>query len=443
MIVLRRAALVLALAGAALGCGDDAAIADVPCAIADESCRRAVFALTARIRAQQGARMPPTRIITRQQYIDETRAEVSAGTPSLIDLQFTAALRLLHFLPEGSSSEEASADSNISGVAAYYRNDTKAVTIIADAAEKELSGSLTLSHEYVHALQDAREGLSDLSADARSTDEVMAINALVEGEATILADAAMREAQDRAYELSAVLQYVDQMRAALLEGIEASPAPFNEGILVLPYPVGGRPLAQAYAREGIAGVQGFFSQLPTTLASWVDTSRVGLPLRLSCETPEPPASYQRIAPDRLGVTGLIALETVLGATGVDAFERARSWTNDSFVVFVPSEAQPLAALAWRIGLVDVNAASGLEARLRAANLGLSVERQGNEIILTAATDPALLASWSARNACATQKSLQPTAPLIGESRRWFQRWLQRVLADVRTGAEGGTRTRMP
>jgi hypothetical protein len=422
MIAWGRAALLGVLLGAS-ACSDDGdeASSPIPCNIAQESCRRAIFSLTSRLRQQPHSRLPPARIITRQQYADETRAELAMQMSSPQGMQYEVALRLLDFLPEGSSTGAAEAESNINGVAAYYASDTKAVTIISDVAEQESSGSLTLSHEYTHALQDQREGLVKLSENARSTDEIMAVNALVEGEATILADAAMAEARGLDYDYPRVSSYLDRLLDALLMDIEASPAPFNEGQLVLPYPVGGRPLAQGYAATGYAGIAPFFArQRPETLAGWVDTTRTGLPGTLRCSFPNPPTGYMRIGLDQFGATGLIALEVVAGASGTSAYQYARAWTNDAIAVFAPMDQSAQAALTWRIALTDASAASALAARLRAANLSLSLDQQGAELVLSAASQPDVFAAWTARNECSTDKSsVQPQA-LLPHLPRWFQ-----------------------
>ncbi|HEY6876424.1 MAG TPA: hypothetical protein VI299_00310 [Polyangiales bacterium] len=435
-----KARLVAALLAVATACGDDGAhdAQEIPCDISQERCRNAIFGLTARIREQRRARMPPSRIITRDQYADETRKEIAMQMVDDKGRQYEQALRLLKLLPEGSSAGEAMADSNIEGVAAYYASDTKAVTIIADAAEDAYSGSLTLSHEYVHALQDEREGLDRVAQTARSTDQIMAETSLIEGEATILSDAAMSEAQGLDYDYAgSVSPYLDRLLKRLLMDIADSPAPFTEGQFVLPYPVGGRPLAIAYDKSGAPGVAAYFKERPDTLAEWIDPTRSGLPAAQRCASPDAPAGYARIGLDSFGATGLIALEVVAGADGPTAYENARAWAADSVAVFAPLDQSIQAAVAWRITLIDPSAAAALATRLSAKNLGLALAQQGAELVITAASAPDVMASWTVRDECSTTKSLEEPSALWPQLPRYFGRLMKQ------SGAEGGTRTRMP
>ena len=401
------------LAIASASCGDDSHTpTTIPCDIREARCRHAIFTLTAQVRGQSNAKLPPTRIITRAQFATETRAAVTQSMTTRDDQVLEATLRLLHLLPATSSIVEAMADSSIEGVAAYYDGRSKAVTIIDDAAENESSGSLTLSHEYTHALQDQRENLDTLDKAAKSTDQVMAVSSLVEGEATILSDVTMSRATNTVHDRGDTLAYVARVLNSVLMSVEQSDAPFNEAELVLPYPVGGLPVAEAYFSGGSGGIQALYRAPATTLTGWVQRDVTGapaLPVPLSCDMPDPPSGYARSEFDRLGGTGLIALYTRLGLRGSQAYEAARAWTNDSFTVFAPMGTDVSAAFAWRIGLLDEAAASTLESQLRASTLALTIVRQANEVVLTGATDPAVLAAW-AGSACTTQKSLAEPEP---------------------------------
>lgn len=403
----------LALAGAS--CSDTAEPpTPIPCDIRDARCRSAIFTLTAQMRGQSHAKIPPTRIITRAQYATETRADVMPSAADRNDQVRDAAFRLLHFLGSGTSLSDALADSSIADVVAYYHEKT--ITIIDDAADEQSSGSLTLSHEYTHALQDQREGFDNLDQTVHSTDQVMALHALLEGEATILSDATMTRAANLEYKRDDVLAFMSRLLNRLVMNIAQSDAPFNEAELTLPYPVGGLPVANAYLASGSAGVQAFFQTRPSSLIGWVQLGRgtdTALPLPLSCDLPDAPAGYTRTAYDRLGGTGLIALYTRLGLDGSAAFEAAAAWTSDSFTVFAPTDVTAIgAAFVWRIGFTDEAAAMTLERLLMAGSLPLSVVRQRNEVVLSGATDPAVLTAWTVRNDCSTAKARAEPSPVL-------------------------------
>lgn len=412
-------AILLSLSCLATACGDDDGTVEIPCDIRGAACRRAIFELTARVREQPGATLPPSRIITRAQFADETRASVGTGMPSRQARQREEGLRVLALLPASSSVEEEVAESSISGVAAYYSPRDKAITIIDDAAEDLVEGSLTLSHEYVHSLQDQREGLAKLSESATSSDEYVADSAIIEGEATVVSDVALKRALGLPYERASIIEYLDGMLAFFLEQIEQSPAPFNQGLQVLPYPVGGRPLAEAYLAQGYPGVRDLFPTRPSALAGWIDLSRAALlPGPLTCDSPDAPAGYDMVGADRLGVTGLIALWTRLGVTGEQAYARARSWSSDSFMVFGSLDGERAAAVAWRIALADSTAASSLESALTLSLPVVSVVRSGSEVVITAATKRDVLAAWTTRNDCSTEKSRVHTGALFPEPLRY-------------------------
>lgn len=418
-----RPALAWLLAGAlAVGCSDDepkdCPTEGVPCDIREASCRDAVFALTACMRGQRGAEPPPSRIITREQYAMETRSEVaqSQSTTSRVRDVYEGALKLLKLLPSDTSLGDATADSNIEGVAAYYDTRNKQITVIADVISEMKRdalerGTFTLSHEYTHALQDQREGLASLSKNESTTDGSMAVDSLVEGEAVIMSDLVIFRAvagqsadgADAAWQrfTKAWLPHYDQTLASTLTLIAKSSAPYNEAQLLLPYPIGSRPLASAYLEAGLDGVRGFYEARPKTLISWIEPE-AQIPRALPCSPPEPPTGYQLLGSDRTGGTGLIALYTRLGLSGPGAYEAARAWTNDLISIYAPPT-ETSAAVAWRIQLRDEASAMHLETQVTSANLGLSVSRTGDAVLLTAAAIPEVLAGWSTRNDCRTNK----------------------------------------
>lgn len=401
---------------------------DIPCDIRDNYCRRAIFRLTAQVRGQAGAKLPPSRIITRQQFATETRDALDDNMRSRDALLFEETLRLLKFLPPNSSIGEAMAEANIGGVAAYYDPNTADITIIDDAAESVSSGSLTLSHEYTHSLQDQREGLGALYTGALSTDAQMAVSALLEGEATILSDVAMSRAAGVPYLRDDVIMYLDRLTSALLGDIEASDAPFNQAQLVLPYPVGGRAIAEAYLARNIAGVRAYYSARPRTLNTWVQYDKnLTLPVALTCTRPDAPAGHDVIGTDSLGFTALLALFVKLGLTGLAPYDAARSWANDSYAIFGEPGSTSAAAVAWRIRLSDEAAASALETQLRASALGIAVSRSGSELVLSAASKPEVFSAWTVRDLCSTQKSRDEPRSLLPSLGRLPQRALGTLL----------------
>jgi hypothetical protein len=387
-----------------------------------------VFKATAALRAQRGAKLPPIRVITREQFAEETRGSSGASKRDRRDDIVEGALRLVALLPANTTVGGAAAEASIDGVAAYYHKGDKAVTIIDDAASDLADGTYTLSHEFVHALQDQREVLSKYDAmGSRSSDASLAIDALVEGEAVAVSNALMGSLEGGAPRDDT--RFYDRLLTAFLREIALSTAPFTHAMLTLPYPVGGRPIASAYLRSGYDGIARFFAVHPLTYGEWVEGGEVSdLPQRMHCDVVAPPLGFKIVANDRFGGAGLLALYTRLGLTGPEAYEAARAWTNDTFTIFGPEDlASSTGVLAWRLGLGDAATASGLAEKLRTAQLPVEVTQTEDELLITGATDPAVLASWTSRTTCMTAKgagagdvlpteSLLPRSPYVRQQR---------------------------
>ena len=415
-------ALSLCIAGLIIapGCGDgDELPVPLPCDVRESACQRSVFRSTALLRDQPDAKLPPIRVITRAQFADETRTGGTAQ-PSRRDIIVENALRMVAFLPPDRGVGGALAEASIEGVAAYYHKRDKAVTIIEDAVRDPIDGTYTLSHEFVHALQDQRENLDKLDAQGNSADSRLAIDVLVEGEAVVLSNVLIARLRGASGPATVNTSFYDRLLEAFLDEIADSSAPLTHALLTLPYPVGGKPLARAYADVQYPGIAKFLEVHPLTYAEWVEGGEpADLPQRLSCGVSVPPEGYGVVVNERFGGAGLLALYTRLGLGGNAAFEAARAWTNDIFTVYGPEAvADRASVLSWRIGLRDATTAQQLAAQIKAAGLPVSVQQTDREVLITGATDPAVLAAWTAGQACRTLKSAsseEPTRPLAPRS----------------------------
>lgn len=427
-----RAALAFAAACAALGggCGDEEPCEKtvaLPCNIREAACRCSVFEETKRVRNQPEGRLPPARVITREQYAAEVRAGSGGRAPSEDAQVYQAALKLLALLPTETSLDDAENQAQIDGVAAYYEPDEDKVTIIDDAAEKPEDGVFTLSHEYVHALQDQRERISELFDKADSSDDALSVKTLVEGEAVLLSDLLLLEINDRTFDATSLTVF-DRLLDLTLTAIGKSPAPLTEAQLSLAYPVGASVLGKAYLAGGVRGVAGFYSARPRSVTGWLDEGRSPtLPARLSCGTPDAPSGFKAWVPDRMGGTAMIALGASLGFNNEEMSALAAGWSNDLFALYSVTGASAV-ALAWRIGFADATSATLLETRMRTARPALEITRSANELLIVGATDPSALAAWSAKSVCTTPKSRDVvTAPLHPDFIRLLQRSARRAL----------------
>lgn len=397
-----------ALLSLASACGDDDGGCDdrspLPCDIRSASCRCAVFAATREMRQQSDGKMPPARLITRAQFAEETRATVAQEMQSEGGAVYQESLTLLGLLPTMTSLDDAETDATISGVAAYYDDEEQKVTIIDDAAEEEDEGVFTLSHEYVHALQDQREGLSKLWDTEDSSDGLLSIKTLVEGEATLLSDLVMFDIFERPFTERSLLVF-DDLLLDTLDAVATSPAPMTEAQLGLAYPVGALALGEAFLLGGIPGVNRFYPARPKTVTAWLEPGLLdSLPTALACIPPDPPSGYKSWGMDRLGATGLVALGSVAGFSADELRELASAWTNDLFALHSRESGSLAVVVAWRIGMSDQGLATQLEAALRKAVPTLEIKRSAGELLLLGASDKSVFSAWSERDACKKLKA---------------------------------------
>jgi hypothetical protein len=374
------------------------------CDIREAECREAIFVATACERGQRVAEIPPVRIITREQLRDELEAEVSASEPTREDRAWERANKLLRFVPMGTSTDEASVEIFVDGIAAYYSSATKDVTVIEDSVEDDDSGTFTLSHEFVHALQDQRDGFRKVyEAHLDSLDSLVALDSLFEGEATLLSNVVMLFGDDP--EQIDWNRYFGDMLGDILVDVELSTTPLMSAIEILPYPVGGRGLAPVFLDGGTEGLEALYEAPYTTLAQWIDSD--GRQHELDCDVPAAPENYSVVFGERLGLAGLLAMEIVLGDGTAALDERPSRWTSDALRVYATEGDDPTGvAFAWRLRLRTESAAVELAAQLEDALPDAHVDVQGSEILIASAEDQTVLTRWDALGECDAPKRIE-------------------------------------
>jgi hypothetical protein len=412
---LKSSLLVSALLFAA--CKDDAV--EPPCDITKGACQKAVFALTARVRGQENAKMPPIRVISRKQLRDEIQAGLESGDELPPDQVATQqAFALLHLLPaEAGAADAALADDLAEGVAAYYSQGSKSVTVISDAAETDSDGTFVLSHEFTHALQDQRGELDD-PAGFDTTDAQVSFDSLVEGEAVWISNLAMIDLAGKEPDQAKVESYFDGMQKSVLESVAMSAAPLYLAGEILPYPLGGRGVYHAYEDAKLAGIQALHDMPPDNLGYWLneDPARA----KLECAPPPAPEGFEELSSDRLGVTGMVALDAALSGAA-PTLGLADAWVDDGVALFADKARKKL-GIAYRIRFLQTADALALAGRvLDSKELGsalVDAQAEQSEVLLLAANDQALLDALKAGEACPQAKTAHDTrAKLLAAWRR--------------------------
>jgi len=392
---------------AAVGCADDEESATLPCNVSSRACQKAVFRATAAARGQPGAQLPNVRVITRKVLAEELQSEFD-DSASMLDVaealrgrQSQQAMALLHLMPEPAeqSSDDAYVEQAVNGIAAYYSSYSKDITIIADQAEDVENGTFTLSHEFVHALQDQRVGLNAWRKPLVTTsDDSVSTKSLTEGEAVWLSYVTYYGAvHDARPEDIAIERIFPPMLSGFLGQIEESSAPFINALETLPYPMGGRQVSHLYLASGEAAVSRLYAEPRLTLREWADAEVGELPEALECDVPAAPEGYTRILSDRLGFAGLLSFHTGLGWDGATAYAGALPWRADEVVGYASMADPEAVVVAWRVRLetaVDANAVA-----LLARDADLVAVTKGAEALIVGATSAGLLDTWLPFEGC--------------------------------------------
>jgi hypothetical protein len=376
---------------------------DADCRIEEASCQRQIFATTACLRGQRNARLPPIRTITREEYEQELRAQAAPEEDFGVRV-WGKALGLFGLVPQEQSVQESDVAQRVATVAAFYRRDTRDVTIIAGSAMSQRSASLTLSHELVHALQDQRERLQPLYDEhAKTSDANAALKCLTEGEAVFLSNLTVLHSEGTDLNEVDWDRYFSRWLEHELEDVAAAEAPLL-ATRSLVYPVGGAAVLRAYQQEGLPGIGRFYAAPPHTFRYWADAQQGSREAEaLDCLAPDAPDAFALKYLDRHGLPGLLSLYAGLGEGA--HYEAARQWRSDSFAVYSdPDEISDQVVAAWRLRLASEADAAQLSDAIMRSGRAIDVHIEGVEALLTAATDPALLVGWSAREICSSAKT---------------------------------------
>jgi hypothetical protein len=407
----------VSLAAAVTGCSEDDPAFDCTklpvCDIGQAECQDRVFRASACAREQQGAGMPVVRKITRNEFEQELRDDM-AGPGNEVPVAWETAFRLLGLVPN-TPLGDVLIDSAVANVAAFYRHDTKQVTVIEDNQLDRETSSWILSHEFVHALQDQALDLSGFERRwSTSTDDGVALTALIEGEAMIHPNIL----QVRAHGLSARNvdwgSYASRLLASALETVEAAPSPFIDAVSSLPYPVGFRFLIDPWLADGQAAIDGLFEQPVFPFLHWLsalDGVDPGALVPLSCFPTGAAPGFTAFGHDSLGPTAILGLHVVLGVPVETALRLGRTLHDDSLVVFTnaPDPAPEGVAVAWRLRFADLGDAANLVNAITTAKRapfdGLRVERLDRDVLIHGAQDRAVLDAWTNGAECGRAEDL--------------------------------------
>ncbi len=203
--------------------------------------------------------------------------------------------------------------------------------VIISANDHVAGGDVaTITHEFVHVLQDQHFAISDyFEAHRDNQDRILAARFVVEGDATN----AERLFRDLERDLASRLE----PRRDRTPGLSGDAPPLLEVILTAPYITGARVIAQVLRAEGLAGVDALLAEFPPSTEQLLhpDKLAAGEP-PLDVDAPDVSGAlgeaWETVGSDTLGE---FMLRTLLGpAAGGDlAADAAAGWGGDRLTVY--------------------------------------------------------------------------------------------------------------
>jgi hypothetical protein len=395
--VLGCAALVL------LGCGRTERLE--PCNIATEQCQTDVYYAVVRVRGDgwdpfDG--LPPIRTITLAEYEKELKAQ-AAGDAEKPDAEpqvdpWSVALQLLGLVTPTMSSGEASVQSRVDNVAAFYSSSTGKVTVIDRGAKRDdRYETALLAHELVHAFQD-----NELSGaiGGGTSDGSFTGRAQIEGEAELYEDLIATEldgVEPQQVDWAATFR---NDRDWLRSSMGSDPAPFY-AVNWFVYSLGTNLMMRSWLEGGNAAVRDLGASFPrhsAILMAESDGETLDVGGTLSCDVRAPADGFELAGFDRFGGMQLYAfLAAGGGVEDAEAWKRGKRWRGDAIWVYLDKDSGRV-AVTWRIRLADAKSA---EVVVDAASQrdAMRAERVGDDALLVASDDADLLDTWAGAAKC--------------------------------------------
>jgi len=255
------------------------------------------------------------------------------------------AYRLFGLIPDTLQLEPLFLDLLTQQVQGFYEPDSTMLFLVEDA---QLGTVITLSHELVHALQDQHLPLDSLLDPRKPNDQLMALQAILEGQAQFVSVSMIAKAQsqqDGFWDLAA-----DEARRAAMGQLGDIPLIIRESLL-FPYLDGARFIAWWF-NGPLADTMPYGPRMP------VSTEQVLFPTRyLAGETPVPmsfaDSSDAVMYQDGLGEFEIRVLHAQLTGQTRAHTNSPIGWNGDRYRVYRSPEGP---ALVWYTAWDDARSA---------------------------------------------------------------------------------------
>lgn len=380
------------------------------CDITAAMCQQNTFDLVKCVRQTPDGSMPPVQTLTASAYKAKLLSENSDTNPD--DLaRLETALVLLGLASPGDLTVTSQVDALVSIIAAFYSPDDKNVTVIVpdsgQSTNTQRDSTLTLAHEFVHALQDQEHDLNAFSSAQKSMlDGFLVEKSVVEGEARLY-ETVLRVAFDGIAQSAVNLPEYFQTAADYNYSQHTSDSPYLIAPLIFPYFYGARYDYLEGQVGGRSNIDGLFTAPPAgtlpyivSQTSLVDTALVPV----SDAAPTPVVGYTLFGDDVVGAWFTYQTVRTAGSssTNQDAIAYAGDWRGDHLWVYSDGTASN-EAIIWKTNWSSASAASSFAQRMGTAPKTISgltsASRQamttGSVTLVVGVSGSSDLATWLA------------------------------------------------
>ncbi len=279
--------------------------------------------------------------ISQADYSSQAVDDLDVDYPPDERAQDTRILVAFGLLPPDQDLGEAYVELLGGSVAGYYDPYTGEMVIVSLGASDEFGAfdQVTYAHETVHALQDQNFDLAALldSEQAMTTDESLALRALVEGDATVAELDFLLSDPTLAREYLAEVQDMD-LDAGMLDDLP----PFLVGTLMFPYDQGYEFVQFLYDEGGWDLINAAYDDLPASSEQVLHPEKyLAGELPIAVEVADHSsllgADWTEIDQDTLGefVISIILGESELSASQVE--RAANGWGGDAYSVIASDD----------------------------------------------------------------------------------------------------------
>jgi len=252
-----------------------------------------------------------------------------------------AVLSLMGVISPSMDLEGVWVDLYTESIVGYYDPEEKSIYYLAQD-ERTLLDDMTIAHEYVHALQDQNFGLETLKENSKNDDEMMAIGALIEGDATL----AMYQYAEQNVSPEDLLESISAVSGIEIDEVDQTP-PYIISLATFPYSKGLEFVLAVYNRNGTwEDVDAAYTNPP------VSTEHILHPETYFAGEEPVPVTIPELD-DEISAGWEVVDDEVMGEYGIRLFlaehsgpnagsEAAQGWGGDRYIVLYNAESDTYA-----------------------------------------------------------------------------------------------------